>query len=243
MNFIKKLGIDLSKKECICIVGAGGKTSAMYTMSKELKKADKTIVVTTTTKIYNPDKKNYDILFIDDNYQKTVQFVNNIQKNGVYLIASGLTEDSKLKGLTKQLVCEIVNSNNIDIVLIEADGAKGKPIKAPNIKEPVIPYCTTTVIGVIGLDSIGKIADDTTVHRLEEFFEITGCRYGDIINIQHLISLIKHECGVFKSCLPNMKKVLLLNKADDLRKMQYGREISKALINSGLSIFITRLSS
>ena len=41
-------------------------------------------------------------------------------------------------------------------VLIEADGAKRRPLKVPAEHEPVIPEMTTHVLSVYGLDSIGK---------------------------------------------------------------------------------------
>ena len=53
MNLIDTFKI--SKKDIITIVGAGGKTSLMYSASSLLRK-DYKVLVTTTTHIYIPDK-------------------------------------------------------------------------------------------------------------------------------------------------------------------------------------------
>ena len=57
MNLIDTFKI--SKKDIITIVGAGGKTSLMYSASSLLRK-DYKVLVTTTTHIYIPDKSIYD---------------------------------------------------------------------------------------------------------------------------------------------------------------------------------------
>ena len=43
-----------------------------------------------------------------------------------------------------------------DYVLVEADGAKRFPLKAPAAHEPVIPDETRLVIAVAGLSGVGK---------------------------------------------------------------------------------------
>lgn len=41
-----------------------------------------------------------------------------------------------------------------DFVLVEADGSRRLPVKAPAVYEPVIPPGTDLVVGVIGLDAL-----------------------------------------------------------------------------------------
>ena len=40
--------------------------------------------------------------------------------------------------------------------MIEADGAKRLPLKVPGEWEPVIPDFTDLVVGVIGMDAVGR---------------------------------------------------------------------------------------
>ena len=97
MNLIDTFKI--SKKDIITIVGAGGKTSLMYSASSLLRK-DYKVLVTTTTHIYIPDKSIYDEIimlndFPNENYHSILQ--NN--KNGVYVIGNHTVNNSKIKGL------------------------------------------------------------------------------------------------------------------------------------------------
>ena len=56
--------------------------------------------------------------------------------------------------------------SSCDVMLIEADGAKRKPLKVPADWEPVIPDFADVVVSVIGLDCLGKPICETA-HRAE----------------------------------------------------------------------------
>ena len=45
-----------------------------------------------------------------------------------------------------------------DVMLIEADGAKHKPLKVPADWEPVIPEFADIVVSVIGLDCLASLS-------------------------------------------------------------------------------------
>ena len=147
MNLIDTFKI--SKKDIITIVGAGGKTSLMYSASSLLRK-DYKVLVTTTTHIYIPDKSIYDEIimlndFPNENYHSILQ--NNI--NGVYVIGIHIVNNLKIKVLTFDLL------HYFDIVIIEGDGSKEKSLKGWRDSEPVIYPKTTKTIGVVDISSIG----------------------------------------------------------------------------------------
>lgn len=103
-----------------------------------------------------------------------------------------------------------------DLILVEADGSKHLPIKAPADHEPVLPPATDVVIGCIGLDCLGKPLDERSVHRPALFSTISGCGKGELLSFQHLINLVNHPQGLFKAVPGNTRRVLLMNKADVL---------------------------
>jgi signal recognition particle GTPase len=57
MDLYAALDIDLNKDELLCFVGAGGKTTAMFSLAKELRKHAKKVLVTTTTALFYPDER------------------------------------------------------------------------------------------------------------------------------------------------------------------------------------------
>ena len=99
------------------------------------------------------------------------------------------------------------------LILVEADGSKRLPVKAPAAYEPVVPGRTDLVVGVVGLDALGWPMDERTVHRPERFAAVTGCAPGTPIAWDHVVALARHPDGLFKGA-PG-RRVVLLNKVDE----------------------------
>ena len=215
MVLYKAFQLKPAQKECISIVGAGGKTTVMQELSKELKQLGKRIVVTTTTKIYMPEKGHYDDCMISMDDHELVEFAEGITNPGIYLIGSCVDSDKKLWGIDQENIERLYAMDHIDYILVEADGSKRKPIKAPSEKEPVVPKCTTILLGLIGLDSIGMTLDEEHAHRAEVLAELCSCPLGTTIDAAVAACLIESKQGLFKSAPSASKKIVVLNKADD----------------------------
>ena len=131
----------------IAFVGAGGKTSLIEYLAGKTAKRNKKTVITTTTKIYA--RKPYMLLTQD-------RSDDNAMDNPIR--AGKTVENGKLTAVTFDDLREL--GKTFDTVLIEADGAKGKPLKYPASHEPVIPPFSGLVFVIAGLDSIfGQIKE------------------------------------------------------------------------------------
>lgn len=204
------LSIKKNEKFMIALVGAGGKTTTMLYLAEYYKKLDMRVLVTTTTRIFVPEKSKYDNFIMNES--ENIDF-KDIRKGTITLLGKGIEKNNKVIGLDIKTIDELYLKSLFDIILVEADGSKHKPIKAPELHEPVIPIECTHVIGVIGLDALGSEVNDENVHRLKAFKRITEAKNGDLINNNMLLSLINHENGLFKNVPKKSKKILLLNKA------------------------------
>lgn len=234
MRLYEELKINLKKNEMICFVGAGGKSSSMFILAKELKDLGKSVLVTTTTSIFEPKENEYDEFIVESKYEDIVN--NKISKGTITILGSEIKETGKLKGLNKEVISKIYDDKVYDFILVEGDGSRRKPIKAPAHHEPVIPERCDRILGVIGLDSVGKLIDESHVHRPEIFCEFTGYEMKDKIDELAISNLIKHENGLFKNTPESCEKYLLLNKADDDIRMKYGLNIKNILIDNNISI-------
>ncbi|RKL61281.1 putative selenium-dependent hydroxylase accessory protein YqeC [Thermoanaerobacteraceae bacterium SP2] len=78
-------------------------------------------------------------------------------------------DNDKLLGVECNTLDYLFQQDIIDYFLIEADGAKQKPIKVPAEYEPCIPERATTVLGVIGIDAIGNTLNEKIFHRVDIF--------------------------------------------------------------------------
>jgi probable selenium-dependent hydroxylase accessory protein YqeC len=213
MTLYEALNIDLNIPELISVVGAGGKTSTMFRLAKELKAFGKKVLVTTTTNIAFSETSQADHLILDG--LKDIFSLSKVEAGTIACLGSGVLNDKgKLKGIDREFVDEIYQKHLFDYVLVEADGSKRRPIKAPAHYEPVIPRETTRVIGVIGLDALGKAITEDFVHRPTLFCSITGKKMGDTIDRKCLIHLILSQDGLFKDVPQGCRKYVVFNKAD-----------------------------
>jgi probable selenium-dependent hydroxylase accessory protein YqeC len=132
----------------------------------------------------------------------------------VCLGSSVVGDQEKLKGIEREVAGKIYQKHLFDYIVVEADGSRRRPIKAPAHYEPVIPKETTRVIGVIGLDALGKPITDQYVHRPALFCSITGKKMGDTIDRKCFTDLILSEDGLFKDTPRKCRKHVIFNKAD-----------------------------
>jgi probable selenium-dependent hydroxylase accessory protein YqeC len=200
----------------IAFVGAGGKTSALFSLAAELTGLGRRVLVTTTTQLADPR------LVPVPPPGATVVFRPEMEHAGpgesgpepvpgaTLLLSREAAEAGKVKGIHPSRVAGL--KSGWDVVLVEADGSRSLPVKAPASHEPVIPPGTDLVVGVVGLECLGRPMDGRTVHRPERFAEVTGCPAGAPIVWKDLEALVRHPDGLFKGAAA--KRVLLLNKSD-----------------------------
>ncbi len=227
MNLIEAFNIHISEPQIIAFVGGGGKSTTMYRLALELSEKQKKVLVTTTTMIFHPIIKNrpYNTFYagsVDSFLQKISPGKGTITVAGSEIISEG----KKIKGFTPAEIKQIQTSENFDIILVEADGARGQPIKAPAEYEPIIPLNTDIVAGVIGMDCLGTIINDQNVHRPELFTKITGSSIGDILETHVINKLLESSDGIFKGTSPKSRKIVIFNKSETLNRMSKAKEIA-----------------
>ena len=136
-------------------VGGGGKTTLIGVLARELA-ARHTVLIATTTHIYPPACP---VLI-----SPTAREVLSAFEDERTVAVGSEAEDGKLGALPElQRLYPVL----ADAALVEADGARRLPLKAPAEHEPVIPREARLVVAVLGLDGIGKpIAE--AAHRPEQ---------------------------------------------------------------------------
>lgn len=182
-------------------VGGGGKTSSMLTMGTELAQRGKRTVMTTTTRI--------------------MPFCETLPKN---LTCVGRpAEHGKLQAVEHPDALR----QQYDFVLIEADGSRGLPLKAPAAHEPVLTPQTGLVIAVMGLTGIGRpIAQ--VCHRLERVCAVLAVSPEQCITPEMAAALLLHEHGLRKG-VGNRRFAVILNQADGRREQDAGGRIAAQL--------------
>ncbi|MBN1277058.1 MAG: putative selenium-dependent hydroxylase accessory protein YqeC [Deltaproteobacteria bacterium] len=235
--------LDLEEKEHIAVVGGGGKTSLMFCLAEQLRLRGSRVVTATTTKIWHreADKSPF-IVFSgsDSNWAGDLKYgINNFMH---VFVCQRLLPSGKVEGIPAALADQIFLENDVDYLIVEADGAAGHPVKVPADFEPVIPSSATAVVAVMGLEAIGKPLGPDLVFRIEQFIKVTGLGNGDEMTPGVLAGIFNPPDGVFRGSPDTARRIVLLNKLDLVEDTGQATELAELLLGddrSGISRVLT----
>jgi probable selenium-dependent hydroxylase accessory protein YqeC len=202
-----------SEIRVIALVGAGGKTSLMYALASEIIGQNETVISTTSTKILPPaPNQSPKLLLLEDDPDLRGLPGQLARFRHVTIGRTIVPPHGKLDGIPELTIGRCLDV--ADKVIVEADGAAGRPVKAPEDWEPVIPSFANLVIPVVGLDCVGKPASEDWVFRIERFLALTGLRRGEIIRPDSIAKLLSSDCGALKGIGVDASVTPFLNKLD-----------------------------
>jgi len=200
------------------IVGGGGKTTLMLSLARALSRSGARVIVTTTTHIFPPEH------ILSCNPANINEAQNVISQNNPVCFGKP-SQNEKLT--TPDLPIEQMEAI-ADYVLVEADGAKRLPLKAPAGHEPVIPASAALVIAVAGLDGIGQTIAEAAF-RPARYAALCGKMETDAVTPIDAARVLAHETGQRKGVPANARFAVLLNKADDEARQNIALEIASDL--------------
>jgi probable selenium-dependent hydroxylase accessory protein YqeC len=232
MNLIE--AFDIRENEVISIVGGGGKTTLMFALARELMASGHKVITTTTTRFAadEPEKFNSSLLLEEDERILLSTLPENLLNYMQLTIVKQISpENDKLLGYAPEIIDRIAAQGLADVI-VEADGSRGKPIKAPNDTEPVIPASTTLVIPVVGLDALGTLLNEDNAFRPEIISQLTGLKPGEPITEEVIATLLTHPQGITKGTLATARIIPLLNKVDKSNISQ-GQAIARQILEKG----------
>lgn len=219
--------LNLGQRAVVALVGGGGKTSIMYHLAAEIP-APYRVLITTTTKIFAPDPGEYPCFYTNEEGYREETMVKALQSGKRPVLAAQRIKN-KLDGVNGDSLSALVKADQVDFILVEADGCKGRPLKGHLDHEPVIPGITTRLVIVIGADVLGKRLDADYVHRPEIVAELTGQRPGTIVTPDTIARLITHPRGIMRTTPSRAGKVAIINKIDSLNSLDEAYETARLL--------------
>lgn len=238
LSFLKSL--RLPERPVAAFAGAGGKTTAIFTLARQLKPP---VIVTATAHLGNWELNLADKTFIlwkSDSAQ-----IHDIQlPEGVTIIIGPVDENNRQNGLDKNQIAELVTRSDWQYfsILIEADGSRKRSLKAPAEHEPVIPEFVNTVVVVAGMSALWKSLSNERVHRVEYFSRLAGIQSGDLITPEVIIKVLKNPSGGMKNIPESAKKIVLLNQADTVNQQEAAHHIAQSLLSEYERVIVSSLN-
>ena len=215
----------------ISLVGSGGKTSLMFRLAHELFLAGESVLTTTTTKIFEPKPEQSSCLIVSDKIEDALDQAAALidEHRHITMAYDKIPGQGKLVGFAPEIIDTIRQSRLFKWIVVEADGAKGRPLKAPAAHEPVVPTCTSHLVGLVGLSGVGKALDDQWVFRPERFAELSDLSPGSNITEESVVTVLTHENGIFRNMPGNAARIVFLNQADTPRNVAKAEHLAHLL--------------
>ncbi|MCW5862205.1 MAG: putative selenium-dependent hydroxylase accessory protein YqeC [Anaerolineae bacterium] len=221
--------LGIGGPELVAFVGGGGKSSLMFALAAALPGR---VVITTTTRIFAAQMR----------LAPAVVYAGDLAPLGPLLarhgrcLVVGHVDGDKAHGVDLDLPARLLARPDVDFVLVEADGSRMRPAKAPADHEPVIPPGTTLVVPVAGLDALEKPLDEV-VHRPEQARALlVGATAGESLAADGALTpaglarLLTHPQGGLKGVPDGARAVVWLNKVEGEGRLEQGRAAARLIL-------------
>lgn len=162
---------DIVRGDVVAFIGAGGKTSTLVNLGYELAELGWRVTATTMTRIGIDQmalvphavrvNEGTDALSAALGQHRFVFLYDRIDEDEVY-------------GAAPDYIPFLMDYVDSDVLLIEADGARGLPLKAPYADEPVIPPETSLVVPIASVSVLGQELNEEHVYNAQAIMD----RYG-----------------------------------------------------------------
>lgn len=224
-SLLEALNIEKSTAPVLSFTGAGGKTTLITRMAGEYLRRGTRVVVTTTTHMMAWD---YPWFLLEPSAEKMERILAD--EGMVWLgLPAG---DGKMQAPPRGFLQQVLKKGYP--LLIEADGAKRFPVKAPASHEPVLLPETTHVINVCGLDSLGKPMEEVCF-RPEIAAGLLHKQKTDPVTQEDIVDLALDSRAGKKHVMPQMSYHLVLNKADGAKEEAQALEICRLAEKRGFA--------
>jgi len=209
------VALGLGPREHVAVVGGGGKTSLCFALADELLAAGNRVVTTTTTKIRREEAEMAPCrVFFPSGSRDFIRLKQDLREKGHVCVARRFLNTGKVEGIDRETADALFQDPEIDFLIAEADGAAGRPVKAPAAHEPVIPASATLAIAMTGLEALGMPLHPGLVFRPGRFRDLTGLDEGDTLSPAALAGVFRSPMGLFKGTPDSARRIAFLNKAD-----------------------------
>lgn len=203
--------LEITPPAVVSFYGAGGKTTLLRNLAAEMVSLGHKALLTTTTKIYPHADLSH--IYAADTKKVISALKEHFKQHNLAVLGQRVLTDGKIAGIETEFVAELLDKLNVSI-FVEADGARGMPIKGYAEYEPLIPSCSDLIVPVIGADALMTTLTAANVHRLPQLLETIGEEEGGAITENLLARTFSAMIALGSVQAPGASVICVLNKAD-----------------------------
>ncbi len=205
----------------------------MFRLAGELVRDGKKVITTTTTKILEPASTESPCVLVALGFEEIRKFLEqNLSKFGHITVAAERLQSKKLKGISLEIINSLWALTEVDFMIIEADGAAGRPVKAPREGEPVIAPETTVTVALLGIDGAGVPVREESVFRSEQVSQLTGLPIGAPLTTAAMAVLVTDPKGIFKGTPASSRRVFVINKVDIKNGLEKAKGLARLIFDT-----------
>ena len=225
--------LGIGRGTVVALVGGGGKTTTLRRLCEESAREGHRVLATTTARMKMEELGEMgEILLWDelDPSGHTWRSHRSMRSGGtdwiddvlsgrprdreipVTFLGRGMMRD-KVIGLPVEYLGELLSRLAWDLVVVEADGSRGRSFKGHRLGEPVIPLCATHCVIVVGADGLDSPVNDDHFHRPEVVQDLLGMDWGEHSSPSRVADLLSHPRGLLSKIPGDIEVLVYVNKA------------------------------
>jgi molybdenum cofactor cytidylyltransferase len=200
---------DIARGDVVSLIGAGGKTSTLISLGHELAEDGWRVLATTTTRIAG---NQLQLMPHAVTVEASMSSLSAALSKHRFVFLYDTIRSGKVYGAGLAWITHLLDSVDSDVLLIEADGARGLPLKAPYEHEPVVPAETSLVVPVASLSVLGQPLDEAHVYNAQAIHDRYGFGLGNRIKSPWLAQVLRDDQLGLRGVPEKARVIALLNQ-------------------------------
>jgi probable selenium-dependent hydroxylase accessory protein YqeC len=190
------------------------------------------VLAVPTTKMFVNEAEKVGTVVVSGELGELKEEVGGAFKAGKAVVAgSELLSKERVGGVEPGWIGELADL--ADVVLVEADGGRRRPLKGTAEHEPLVPEVATLVVAVGGVWALGEPLSEECVHRPDIFSDLTGVEAGHSITPESFASALSR--GSLAGVPEGVRKAALLTGVEPGQRMSQASVVARHLWRDGIN--------
>ncbi len=221
---------EVNRGDVVAFIGAGGKTSAMIGLGYELLDKDWRVLATTTRAI---DEEQLQLMPYAMPYTTDPTIISSALSEHGFVFVYDSIRNGKVYGPAIEWTRQVLDTIDSDVMLIEADTADGRPLKAAFHDEPHIPLEASLVVPIASLAALDKPLDENHIYNPQAMIEKYGYYEGSNVRSAWIAQILRDDELGLRGIPEKARVVVFVNQTPESGYLRgRARLIAKLVLQS-----------